>query len=524
MKAQNKKDGLQLFWGDAHTNLHGKDVRHALGLTQERLKRTLEAARQHLDFFPIAYYPFVWYEKKGLINESCGPRDQFDEDWKRVQKAIAEANRPSEFVTFLGYEWHGDRRRYGDHNVYYLEDYQPLDASETLPQLYQNLRKTKAIVIPHHTAYQVGERGKNWDFHDDRFSPFAEIYSGHGSSEGCNTPFTLQRNISMGPRTSGGTVQEGLERGYRLGIIASGDNHADFPGVWGRGLMAAYAKELTRGSLWEAFMRRRVYGVTGDRIKLKFFINGRFMGESFTSTEPVEVHAEIEGSHAIDRVEIIRNGRVLHTYCHSGRWNIPHTNRPIRAKLRIECCGGPGTQYGFKTFEEKIWNGFLEVEGGKIVSLEPYFTYFGQKMRLASEGRCEWVLTARRRDEIQGIIFEIEAPLKSEIVVKADSEEAIFSLEDALRKSRIMALLNEAKKQIEEQFGISPREIENPDIYWHIAHKLNIHKAVPQEGYEVKLTYVDSDPPKRRNYYYLRVSQLNGQMAWSSPIWVKPTP
>jgi len=102
----------QLFWGDSHTNVHGKDLRFP-PLTRKRLKKIIEAAENHLDFFPIAYYPFEWYSKNGLIIESWGHRDRFLKDWKLVQEAVAEANHPGRFVTFLGYEWHGNRRRYG---------------------------------------------------------------------------------------------------------------------------------------------------------------------------------------------------------------------------------------------------------------------------------------------------------------------------------------------------------------------------------------------------------------------------
>ena len=32
-------------------------------------------------------------------------------------------------------------------------------------------------------SYQLEHRGKNWETHNDKFSPFVEIYSSHGSSE-----------------------------------------------------------------------------------------------------------------------------------------------------------------------------------------------------------------------------------------------------------------------------------------------------------------------------------------------------
>ena len=40
---------LNLYWGDSHLNLHSRD--------REHFDASFRAAREHLDFLPIAYYP-----------------------------------------------------------------------------------------------------------------------------------------------------------------------------------------------------------------------------------------------------------------------------------------------------------------------------------------------------------------------------------------------------------------------------------------------------------------------------------
>ena len=526
-------DDLKLFWGDAHTNVHGEDPFLGIPkLTRKRLRRIMRAAKEHLDFFPIAYYPFEWYTKNGLANESCGHRDRFTEDWKLVEEAVAEANQPDKFVTFLGYEWHGDRRKYGDHNVYYLDDYGPLDCSETIEGLYKNLERTNGIAVPHHTGYQVGERGKDWDYYDEELSPFVEVYSSHGSSEGCWLPFTLEHNISMGPRVSGGTVLDGLNRGYKLGITASGDNHNDFPGVWGNGLMAVYARRLTRKDLWEAFKKRRVYGVTGDRIQLLFTANGHMMGEVFRSEAPADIDVEVTGSHAIDRIEIIRNGRVMLTYSHSGNWNPPKGKGLVRAKIRIQFSGGPASHYGFKHISSRNLMGSFEISDGEILSVEPCFTYFGQDIKKVSRNTCEFTFTVQprpsqtaflaqhHRSNFQGAVFEVESQPESRITIGNGDIAVESTLEDALKKGSVVALRKEAEKLIAEEFGLEPDDVENPDVYWHNAWKMKVHRAIPYEGYHVRFRCTD-EGREEENYYYVRITQQNGQMAWSSPIWVK---
>ncbi|GAF78628.1 unnamed protein product, partial [marine sediment metagenome] len=40
---------------------------------------------------------------------------------------------------------------------------------------------------------------------------------------------------------------------------------------------------------------------------------------------------------------------------------------------------------------------------------------------------------------------------------------------------------------------------------------------------DVSLTWRDPNRPAREHYYYLHVVQADGQQAWSSPIWIRPT-
>jgi hypothetical protein len=507
----------QVYWGDMHLNLHHPDV--------ARIEEVFAAAREQLDFFPIAYYPYD-YESlpQGLKSESIGLSERALKDWARVREMVQAHHEPGGFVTFPGYEWHGNRRSGGDHNVFYLGD-GPLALPDTLPELYEHCRAAGAIAVPHHTAYRAGpgSRGKDWDLHDEELSPVAEIYSSHGCSEGVDAPLGLMRNRSMGPRVSGGTIQEGLARGHRIGIIASGDTHTGYPGVWNHGLVGAWAEALTREAIWEALKQRRVYGVTGDRMVVDFRIDGAPMGSVIRSRGEVEITAEVVGEAAIDRVELLRGSRVIATHCHAGAWEDSAEDETARAKLRIAMGWGPGPEYGFAAAERR-WRGKLRIEGGEVVGARGCFTRFGQGHRRAADNEWEWELTTSDRrygaENIQAMVFELAGGPDSRISVEAEGAGERFTLGEALQRSRVIPLLEEARQALWEQFRLKPEDVPSPDVLYHNAHKVKVHRAVRESGYTARASFSD-EPAPGRSCYYLRASQTNGQMAWTSPIWVE---
>ena len=95
--------------------------------------------------------------------ESTGHLPVYEEWWDRLKTVVEDYHDPGKFLALLGYEWHGDRRKYGDHNVIYLDSGGVLDPEPSLDRLYENLRSRKALVIPHHTTYKRGRRGKDWN-------------------------------------------------------------------------------------------------------------------------------------------------------------------------------------------------------------------------------------------------------------------------------------------------------------------------------------------------------------------------
>jgi hypothetical protein len=520
---------MKLAWGDMHAQFKPR-AGQSLPDWEQALRQALESGRRNLDFLPIVYYPAFFYTTpQGLRVESVGMRPEFAEHWALVNRLVREYDDPGRFATFPGYEWTGDRTRWGDHNVFFNaavapDGDPPLDLSMHVDDLFRNLKSLGALAIPHHTGYRIGDRGKDWDHHDPDISPVMEVFSVHGSSEGCGAPYTMDANAQMSPRTSGGTLHDALARGIRLGVIASGDNGGGFGGLWGTGLAAVWTDELSTGGILRELRNRRCYGVTGDRIRLDYRIGDALMGDVVRVEGSARLAVDVACTDALDRIEIVKNGRVVHTHSHNGTWRPPDTGT-VRAKIPIECGWGPTADYGF-TVGERLWTGSLTLGHGRIVSTEGRFTTHGQEIAMRSDGEAAFSLRtidrtegALTRESQQSIVFEVEAPVDAPIVLEVCGRRMEFTLALAMRQSDLIVFDDGSRAMVHGQFGIDPDEVENPDVFYHNAYIVKRHLAIPDAGYLARVEWEDPDPAQGRNWYYVRVSQLNGQMAWSSPIW-----
>ncbi len=523
-------DEYHLYWGETHDNTYQFSV------TPCSIEEVLRRASSHLDFYASAYYTAcasAFGEGGGHQTEKAATRqlilegwkdpDRLEREWEEVQIATKQANRPGDFVTFPGYEWQGNGSS-GDHNVYFLHEGGRIHRVDRLQELYDCLQGQDALVIPHHTGYRPGRRGRDWSVYNEKLSPFAEVFSVHGCSETDEEWIGLRKNFFMGPGQGGGTYQDALNRGYHLGAICSTDNWGDMPGHYGNGRMACLAAELTRESLWEAFTSRRVYGVTGDRIAVDFRINNAPMGSIIQDTGRRDISVSVVGSDALDRIEILRNGVVIATHNHQGTWRLPQPGQPSRFKIRIEAGWGP--RPGEIELPDRVWQGRLSLTEGRILGYEPCWISSGQNRPEISGGEVVFNLLSSSKTVTEfhqnADVFELQGDTNSMVHLELNGKKIAAPLIDLARASRVLWYREECIRTLKEEAGIEPGSPEREDVYYGMGYKAKVHRAIPEAGYTAQLQIKDDEPLNGETHYRVRVEQRNAQRAWTSPIWVRP--
>ena len=534
----------RIFWGDSHHQIYIPTQFPPLG-------DVLADASRYLDFYNSAYYmkqfsfarPAIHQHAEAAIShghlhenppdvqsyrgvhlENSKSPDVLAREWLEVQEATSAAYRPGVFVTFPGYEWQGNGR-WGDHNVIYRREGFDLCDAETLPELYAYLRElaVEAFAIPHHTAYLTGQRAPDWANCDETLSPYAEIYSVHGCSETDEEWVGMRHNVHMGPGTGGSTWQDALNAGLHLGAICSTDNWTMMPNHWGHGLMAVLAEKLTRDSLWEAFRNRRVYGVTGDRIKLDFTCNGAPMGAILPQAQERHLEVSVRGVDAIDRIELLRNDRVIATHSHQGTWQIPQAGERSTWTLRVEIGWGP------RTVELPVpdirWLCSLVVENGEMTGWQPCWVTSGQSVpELKGDTATFEMVTGTAnadRDLTNAVVLEFEAGAGAALHLRANNLRLDATVAEVAARSRLLWDEEGSRAYLRRVAGVTPEIAEHTDAYYHFANKVKVHRAMPEAARKAALSFVDDEPLTAETHYRVRVEQRNGQRAWSSPIWVQ---
>ncbi|MEW4530540.1 DUF3604 domain-containing protein [Maioricimonas sp. JC845] len=496
----------ELFWGDLHSHC---SISYGHGTVEQALAR----AAQQLDFCSVTGHAF-WPDMPTDRQRYAEIIDYHNEgfatlagNWDRLIELQRQASHPGQFLALPSYEWHS--LEFGDHNVYAPGPELPLRDAPDLPGLRDVVRESGGIAIPHHIGYRSGYRGINWDAYREEVSPFVEIFSLHGCSLSDDAPWPMLHD--MGPRDAGSTAEEGWRRGHRFGIVGGTDHHAAYPGSHGDGRMGVFAKELTRESLWEAFLARRVYAATGDRIDARMFVDGAWIGETVRQPGRRTIPVAVKGADTLDRVELLRNGRIVR------RWHpemVEPDPRRHRYRLRVT--------WGWGRKEVPVeWNLRLSLSDGRIAKVETLFsgqaivapkgTGEGESNVLdevdlphavieQDERTCVWrsITTGNktmRHETTQGMSFELEGPLDARLTVEANGQVFEYTLAELLRRGQSRFLRG-----------------------W-LTEAIRIGPLVPVEECRVEGEFVD-EPESDVDVYRLQVAQRNGQWAWLTPVWV----
>jgi len=491
---QEKHGKYGLYWGDPHG---GQLVSAA------KIPRFFQFARD------VALLDFVGYQRND--------HQLSNQDWEAQQRAEQDFYAPSKFVPLPGYEWSGSSETGGHHNVYFRRYGQPIhrcragssgdEAGRVLPHIrdvHDFYRDSDAILTPH-----VGGNHADLTFHEPLLEPAIEVVSTHGAFEWF--------------------LEESLRRGYRMGVVGGSDGYtgrpgAEYPGRQDRryakgGLTASWAEDLTLEGIFDALRARRSYATTGARILIQFDADGHMMGEEYTTASPPTFSFRVLGTAPIESVELFRGLERIAVF--------PDHVQRAEKRIRITWEGASGES----SYSGVVWDGVLRVRGTTIRDYRALrFDSPRSKTHLEGSQVLRWhsvscgyrsgveIEVAEPSDDV-----ELELRAHTEVITRPQfgGRGALSAVRTPLRRTSFAPAERVTTTIRMGDLAAGPRILDLGPLERRIAVSLAPSLV---SASVVERDYWDESIEPGLNPYWLRVTQQDLEMAWTSAVFVNLAP
>ena len=234
------------------------------------------------------------------------------------------------------------------------------------------------------------------------------------------------------------------------------------------------------------------------------------MGSEIPFTGKRAITARINAWDWLDRVEVLKNNRVIHREYPVDNKTPSHLwKEPVLIRLEY----GWGAMAANQTPQDRVhpihdWEANVSFETSKVLDVEPCWQEgpFDEDRRhrilnKTSHGFHLQSYTSRRR------AFE-----------QRDTHVVALRVQGSPGDSITIELRKPEEKIIRVKLSDVFKGDHNTRTR---GGSLKIHRIIPECNAKTSFMITDESPGDKVDWYYLRAAQKNGQLAWSSPIWVE---
>ena len=434
--------------------------------------------------------------------------------WKVLNKITKKYNQDGDFVTIPGYEWSGNTSLGGDRNVFFpnedriirrsshamISDQSDIDTDcTTANDLFSSLEANKEF----DTLMYAHCGGRYADIkyaHDGRFEKSVEVHSSWGSFEWI--------------------LNDALEEGYRVGIVGNSDGHkgrpgASYPGssLFGAigGLTCFLTPKLTREAIMDCMRKRRHYATSGGpngrmyiNLKANFSSKGTifhddpklFDSKGHTAKEAImgdivhlpdgemSLNISITAAAPIERLDIFNGLELIETFK-------PFSNKDLGNKIRVIW---EGAEYRGR-FRQVKWDGEATIFGNEIISSNPINFFNPDKSLTQTPTSLKW--EALTTGNFGGFDAWLKDPFSGELQIQTALVQTKIKIKDIGFEDRVF-----------DKSGVLPKYIK----VFRLPSNNKNYKIDLKRNIQLK--------NKGDNPIFIRLTQEDGTVAWTSPIYV----
>jgi hypothetical protein len=434
-----------------------------------------------------------------------------DWEWSTLVDAVDRFNVPNEYVVFLSFEWTARVQYGGHHNILYRtapgRNRVPVQTAPSLSDLIFGLKKennpSDLLVIPH--AHMPGD----WRQNDPQLGRLVEITSMHGTFEWFGNYY--------------------LQHGHQIGFVGASDNHEGRPGFSGDsstgafqhfgGLGAVLAPEKTSDAIFDAMRNIDAYATSdAARIILNAKLNNETMGTRVKFSPKREMLSTVMGTSPIDTIDVIKNGDIVETK--------HYLSAPLESECWVKISFESTSEHGMRDSPRgnRIWNGTIKVANAEIseVKIPGLRNPYHERAQVdpnnpdtiefhnETRGRSNTILVKlANASSDTGISIDLDRTMEAGITYPIRYRPSAFP------KRALSVTLADVDRS-----GFHDIELQEGRFTDHIG--LEIYN--PSGALDQEFSYLETKATTHDDYYYLRVTQLDGSRAWSSPWWVGGDP
>jgi len=344
-------------------------------------------------------------------------------------------------------------------------------ADQLFAKLHEHVDPAKVVLAAHCGGRYADIRA----YHDEALEPLVEVMSCWGVFEWL--------------------LWDAFDAGYRVGVVCNSDGHKGRPGAEGPGagqfgifggLTCLLAPARTRAALFDALKSRRCYGTTGPRMDLSLGVNDQTMGAIIRASGSVLIEAAVRGVGPIECLELFRGRERLITV-RGDSFSSCATSRRVRLTWGGARIRGRGRR--------ATWDPKIRVTGATIERVEP-FAFDSPLDGVEDQGATTVSLRSRTTGDIDGVDLWLDQAQTGEIVFESGIGGLEVDLEnlDVNGESRSFGGL-----------ALCATIRRYPEQVSQLALDLN-------EKVELK---------NGTNALWVKATQVDGHMAWASPIYVE---
>jgi hypothetical protein len=167
----------------------------------------------------------------------------------------------------------------------------------------------------------------------------------------------------------------------------------------------------------------------------------------------------------------------------------------------------------------RIWNGTLGVDGARLVgvraaTLEDHYL---ESAEIAKDDPNTVGFSVLTRGRLDALMLSLDGVTPQTTVAIEAAEQPAQGRNPALPAVAATFRLADAEG------GLLRHEVDATGE-GELVDAVSVQVFDPAESLDQEFEYNDRSDPEPGDYYYLRVTQVDGEMAWSSPWWVGGEP